>query len=143
MLARYTANVFKYSFLAASVFFLYTSLCSCANASHIDATIVDTSPNDAFGFCPLIAACVSRKNNAYADTGFVGSFGSFFFFFRGGFGFFGAVTDAFPPFDGDSFNGSGEGRFNVLTLPAMSGQKKDRERQNERVRKKENKEQTH
>lgn len=104
-------------------------MCSCANASHIDATIVDTSPNDAFGFCPFIAACVSRKNNAYADTGLVGSFGSFFFFFLGGFGFFGAVADAFPPFDGDSFNGSGEGRFNVLTLPAMT-------RGREKIRKK-------
>lgn len=35
----------------------------------MDATILDTSPKLAFGFCPLIAACVSRKNNAYADTG--------------------------------------------------------------------------
>lgn len=54
----------------------------------MDATIVDTSPNDAFGFEFFIAACVSRKNNAYADTGFCGSFGSFFFFFRCTFGFF-------------------------------------------------------
>lgn len=85
----------------------------------MDATIVDTSPNDALGFWPFIAACVSRKNNAYADTGFVGSFGSFFFFFLGGLGFLAAVVAALPPFDGDSFNGSGEGRFNVLTLPAI------------------------
>lgn len=35
----------------------------------MDATILETSPKLAFGFCPLIAACVSRKNNAYADTG--------------------------------------------------------------------------
>lgn len=48
---------------------ILTFLCSGAKTSHIDATIFDTSPNDAFGFCPFIAACVSRKNNAYADTG--------------------------------------------------------------------------
>lgn len=67
-----------------------------------------------------MAACVSRKNNAYADTGFCGSFGSFFFFLRGGFGFFTAavLAAALPAFDGDSFNGSGDGRFNVFTLPA-------------------------
>ena len=67
----------------------------------------------------MIAACVSRKNNAYADTGLVGSFGSFFFFFRGGLGFFAAAAPPAlpPPFDGDSFNGSGDGRFNVFTLP--------------------------
>lgn len=35
----------------------------------MDATIFETSPKDALGFCPLIAACVSRKNSAYADTG--------------------------------------------------------------------------
>lgn len=37
--------------------------------SHIEATILETSPNDAFGFCPFIAAWVSRKNKAYAETG--------------------------------------------------------------------------
>lgn len=45
----------------------------------MDATIFDTSPNEALGFWPLIAACVSLKNRAYAETGFCGSFGSFFF----------------------------------------------------------------
>ena len=42
----------------------------------MDATILDTSPKEAFGFDPLIVACVSRKNSAYADTGFCGSLGS-------------------------------------------------------------------
>lgn len=74
-----------------------------------------------------MAACVSRKNSAYADTGFCGSFGSFFFFLRGGFGFLTAaaavVFDVLPAFVGDSFNGSGEGRFNVFTLPARSNEK--------------------
>lgn len=36
----------------------------------------------------MIAACVSLKNRAYAETGFCGSFGSFFFFFFGVLGFF-------------------------------------------------------
>lgn len=45
----------------------------------MEATILDTSPNDALGFWPLIAAWVSLKNRAYAETGFCGSFGSFFF----------------------------------------------------------------
>lgn len=35
----------------------------------MEATILETSPKLALGFCPLIAAWVSRKNNAYADTG--------------------------------------------------------------------------
>lgn len=35
----------------------------------MEATIFDTSPKLAFGFCPLMAAWVSRKNRAYADTG--------------------------------------------------------------------------
>lgn len=35
----------------------------------MDATIFDTSPKLAFGFCPLMAAWVSRKKRAYADTG--------------------------------------------------------------------------
>lgn len=46
----------------------------------MEATIFETSPNVALGFCPLMAACVSLKNSAYADTGFCGSLGSFFFF---------------------------------------------------------------
>lgn len=46
-----------------------TFLCSAGNTSHIDATIFETSPNEALGFCPLIAACVSRKKRAYAETG--------------------------------------------------------------------------
>lgn len=41
-----------------------TFLCSGSSTSHIDATIFETSPNEAFGFCPLIAACVSRKKRA-------------------------------------------------------------------------------
>jgi len=45
----------------------------------MEATIFDTSPKEALGFWPLMAACVSLKNRAYADTGFCGSFGSFFF----------------------------------------------------------------
>lgn len=88
-----------------------TFLCSVSRASHIDATIFDTSPKLAFGFCPFIAACVSLKNSAYADTGlkrkrksvyvklaetqrpkrndtrFCGSLGSLFFFFFWDFGF--------------------------------------------------------
>lgn len=48
---------------------LLTFLCSVANTSHIEATILDTSPKDAFGFWPLMAAWVSRKNSAYAETG--------------------------------------------------------------------------
>ena len=46
----------------------------------MEATIVDTSPNVALGFWPLMAAWVSLKNRAYAETGFWGSLGSFFFF---------------------------------------------------------------
>ena len=38
----------------------------------MEATILDTSPKLALGFDPLIAAWVSRKNNAYADTGLKG-----------------------------------------------------------------------
>lgn len=45
----------------------------------MEATIFDTSPKDALGFWPLMAACVSLKKRAYAETGFCGSFGSFFF----------------------------------------------------------------
>lgn len=45
----------------------------------MEATIFDTSPKEALGFWPLIAAWVSLKNRAYAETGFCGSFGSFFF----------------------------------------------------------------
>lgn len=88
--------------------------------SHIDATIVDTSPNDAFGFWPLIAACVSRKNKAYAETGFCGSLGSLFFFFlRWAFGFLAAVGvvgdfKALPVALGELGSGSGDGRFNGL-----------------------------
>ena len=48
---------------------LLTFLWSGANTSHIDATIFETSPNEALGFCPLIDAWVSRKNKAYAETG--------------------------------------------------------------------------
>lgn len=44
----------------------------------MEATIFDTSPKDAFGFWPLMAAWVSRKKRAYAETGFCGSLGSFF-----------------------------------------------------------------
>lgn len=44
----------------------------------MEATIFDTSPKVALGFWPLMAACVSLKNKAYAETGFCGSFGSFF-----------------------------------------------------------------
>lgn len=65
---------------------------SVSRTSHIEATIFDTSPNEAFGFCPLMAACVSRKKSAYADTGFCGSFGSFFFFFFGTFCFLAAFA---------------------------------------------------
>lgn len=36
----------------------------------MDATILDTSLKEALGFWPLMAACVSLKNRAYADTGF-------------------------------------------------------------------------
>lgn len=46
-----------------------TFLWSGSSPSHIEATILETSPNVALGFCPLMAACVSRKNRAYADTG--------------------------------------------------------------------------
>lgn len=46
----------------------------------MDATIFDTSPKEAFGFWPLMATWVSLKNRAYAETGFWGSLGSFFFF---------------------------------------------------------------
>lgn len=56
-----------------------TCFCSSARLSHIEATIFDTSPKEALGFWPLMAACVSLKNRAYAETGFCGSFGSFFF----------------------------------------------------------------
>ncbi len=45
----------------------------------MEATIFDTSPKEALGFWPLMAAWVSLKNRAYAETGFCGSFGSFFF----------------------------------------------------------------
>lgn len=45
----------------------------------MEATIFDTSPKEALGFWPLMAAWVSLKNSAYAETGFCGSFGSFFF----------------------------------------------------------------
>jgi hypothetical protein len=48
---------------------LLTFLCSGDKTSHIEATILDTSPNEAFGFCPLMAAWVSRKKRAYAETG--------------------------------------------------------------------------
>lgn len=148
-LARYAANVFRYSTFAASVLRLYPSLCSGGRTSHMLATIVDTSPNDAFGFCALMAACVSRKNSAYALTGFCGSFGSFFFFLRDGFGLaapaavavvLGApdlpAVDAADPLgealgnmaaDGfDCFiiplwiSGSGEGRFRLPTPPLAS-----------------------
>lgn len=43
---------------------ILTFLWSGANTSHIDATIFETSPNEAFGFCVLIDAWVSRKNKA-------------------------------------------------------------------------------
>lgn len=33
-----------------------TFLCSMSRASHMEATIFETSPKLAFGFCPLIAA---------------------------------------------------------------------------------------
>jgi hypothetical protein len=46
-----------------------TFLCSESRASHMEATILETSPKLAFGFCPLMAAWVSRKNKAYAETG--------------------------------------------------------------------------
>ena len=62
------------------LFIPLTCFCSSPRLSHIDATIFETSPNVALGFCPLMAACVSLKNKAYADTGFWGSLGSFFFF---------------------------------------------------------------
>lgn len=58
----------------------YTCFCSSARLSHIEATIFDTSPKEALGLGPLMAAWVSLKNRAYAETGFCGSFGSFFFF---------------------------------------------------------------
>lgn len=45
----------------------------------MEATILETSPKDALGLDPLMAACVSRKNKAYAETGLLGSLGSFFF----------------------------------------------------------------
>ena len=45
----------------------------------MEATIFDTSPKEALGFWPLMADWVSLKNRAYAETGFCGSFGSFFF----------------------------------------------------------------
>ena len=35
----------------------------------MEATILLTSPKLALGFWPLMAAWVSRKNRAYADTG--------------------------------------------------------------------------
>lgn len=44
--------------------FLLTCFCSSPRLSHMEATILETSPNVAFGFCPLIAACVSLKNKA-------------------------------------------------------------------------------
>lgn len=81
-------------------------LCSMSRLSHMEATIFETSPKLAFGFCPLMAAWVSRKKRAYADTGFCGSFGSLFFFFFCTFGF---LMD-FPPLGGLSF-GSGDGRL--------------------------------
>lgn len=66
---------------------LITCFCSSPKLSHMEATIFETSPKVALGFCPLIAAWVSLKNRAYADTGFCGSLGSFFFFFFGVLGF--------------------------------------------------------
>ena len=48
-------------------------------ASHICATIFDTSPNFALGFCDFTEACVSLKKKAYADETEAGAFGSFFF----------------------------------------------------------------
>lgn len=121
-LALYAANAFRYSFLAASVFLLYTCFCSSPRPSHIDATILETSPKVAFGFCPLMAACVSRKNSAYADTGFCGSLGSFFFFFFGVFGFLpesgAALFSAIPLFDSSASSSlielDGEGVADLL-----------------------------
>jgi nitroreductase len=49
-LALYAARAFRYSFLAASVFRLYTCFCSSPRLSHIDATIFETSPKVALGF---------------------------------------------------------------------------------------------
>ncbi len=57
----------------------WTCFCSSPRLSHMEATILDTSPKVALGFWPLMAACVSLKKSAYADTGFCGWFGSFFF----------------------------------------------------------------
>ncbi|TNN49878.1 hypothetical protein EYF80_039920 [Liparis tanakae] len=37
---------------------------SALRLSHMDATILDTSPKVALGFCPLMAACVSLKKSA-------------------------------------------------------------------------------
>ena len=51
------------------------------------ATILDTSPKLMLGLRPLMDACLSLKNKAYADTGLVGSLGSFFFFRLDGLGF--------------------------------------------------------
>uniref|UniRef100_A0A7G3APG7 Putative secreted protein n=1 Tax=Lutzomyia longipalpis TaxID=7200 RepID=A0A7G3APG7_LUTLO len=79
-----------------------------------------------------MAAWVSRKNNAYADTGFCGSFGSLFFFFFCTLGFL-LAADEFEPFIPCIFplplgefaesliSGSGDGRFNVFTgIPLSS-----------------------
>lgn len=65
----------------------------------MEATIFDTSPKEALGFWPLMAAWVSLKNSAYADTGFCGSFGSFFFlpFFAVVVSGAGATAAGFPP----------------------------------------------
>jgi len=46
-----------------------TFLCSSSSVSHMAATILDISPKLALGFWHLIAAWVSRKNSAYAETG--------------------------------------------------------------------------
>lgn len=46
-----------------------TFLLSASSESHRDATIFETSPKLAFGFCPFMEAWVSRKKRAYADTG--------------------------------------------------------------------------
>lgn len=65
----------------------------------MEATIFDTSPKEALGFWPLIAAWVSLKKSAYAETGFCGSLGSFFFlpFFAPATTFADASVAGLPP----------------------------------------------
>ena len=48
---------------------LLTDLDSSSNESHMEATILETSPKVAAGFELLMDAWVSRKNMAYAETG--------------------------------------------------------------------------